>query len=101
MTYQLVLQLPANSVEDYDELVALENDLIANCKPGDEVDGHDFGQGEANIFVITEQPELAFRTFQQVLAGNPRWKEVRAAFRKLDGSEYTAIWPKGARFRIK
>jgi hypothetical protein len=50
MKYQLVLQFQAESVQEFDELVVLE-DLLAEKLPLDsEVDGHDFGSGEFNLF---------------------------------------------------
>jgi hypothetical protein len=41
--YQLVLQWPASSLDDYDALIAAENKLIESLSKTHEVDGHDMG----------------------------------------------------------
>ena len=46
MKYQLVLQFQAQSVQDFNELVVLEDLLAENLPLHSEVDGHDFGSGE-------------------------------------------------------
>jgi hypothetical protein len=60
MRFQAVLQWPAHSFNDYDEMVAVEDLLIAKLSEQSEVDGHDFGTGETNIFVQTDDPRRAF-----------------------------------------
>jgi hypothetical protein len=49
MKYQLVLQLPAFSAEDYDEMIELEKIIEGNLADLGDVDGHDAGSGEMNI----------------------------------------------------
>jgi hypothetical protein len=41
--YQLVLQFQAESVQEFDELVVLEELLVEKLPVGSEVDGHDLG----------------------------------------------------------
>ena len=61
MRYQLVLQFSAEGPQDFETLVDLEK-LIAKRLPADSnLDGHDFGSGEFNIFVLTDRPEESFR----------------------------------------
>jgi len=57
LTSQLVIRFAACSLDDFDRLVALEERLIEKLKDDHDVDGHDFGQGEFNIFVLTQNPE--------------------------------------------
>jgi len=54
--YQLVLQFPS-LVVDYDDLIAIENELSDALGPSANVDGHDLGQSEGNIFIFTDKPE--------------------------------------------
>jgi hypothetical protein len=54
MNYQLVLQFRAESVQEFGELVVLEDLLIEKLPEDSEVDGHDFGCGEFNIFILTD-----------------------------------------------
>jgi hypothetical protein len=66
------------------------------------VDGHDFGSGELNIFIDTDQPAQAFATAQEILGDQPAWADVRAAFREESEKTYVVIWPPGLTdFRVK
>ena len=60
MKYQLVLQLPAGSIQDYNNMVGLEEDIIEAIGKLGDVDGHDFGSGETNIFILTDYPQRIF-----------------------------------------
>jgi hypothetical protein len=102
MDYQLVLQFRGDSLADYDAMVALENDLIAELGHSADVDGHDVGSGETNIFIITDDPLKTFRLSKAVLERKQRLEAVTAAYRRLDGENYTTIWPEGAteEFRV-
>jgi len=96
MTFQLVLQWPASSLGDFDEMVAVEDLLIAKLSQENKVDGHDFGSGETNIFVLTDEPEMAFREIRAILAGHRLWESAAAAYRQIDADEYHVLWPNGA-----
>jgi len=50
MDYQVVLQFRGDSPEDLDATVAMEDDLIEELGDSADVDGHDVGSGETNIF---------------------------------------------------
>jgi hypothetical protein len=91
--YQLVMQWPASSVEDYDELVEIEEFLIENLEHGD-VDGHDAGQGEMNIFVLTDDPEKTFASVKKLLEKRRAWIDVRIAYRATTRDTYSVLWPK-------
>jgi len=95
MKYQLVLQWPARSIKDFDALVEIEDALIANLSGESEVDGHDAGSGEMNIFVMTDRPQSAFDEVKAILASRELWLSIRAAYREVTGSDYTILWPKG------
>ena len=69
MKYQLVLQFAASSTEDFDRLVALEDRMIGELDDLATVDGHDFGLGEFNIFILTDDPAESFGKAQRVVAG--------------------------------
>ena len=60
MKYQLVLQFAVDSMEDFDRLVALEDGLIEELDEAAVVDGHDFGSGQFNIFILTDGPMPVF-----------------------------------------
>lgn len=94
MRYVLVLQWPADSEADYDALVTME-DTLEGVLPAAHgvVDGHDFGAGEMNIFVHTDDPLEAFRDAATSLKTDPRWAHVRAAYRLADDDSYVVVWP--------
>ena len=102
MKYQLALQFPANSIADYDEMIALEDELIEALGTSAKVDGHDCGSGEMNIFVHTGAPEKVFERIRPVVTMRGLLENLVAAYRELTGEEYTVIWPIGFKkqFRI-
>ena len=102
MKFQLVLQFPANSIADYDEMIALEDELIEELGSSAEVDGHDCGSGEMNIFIHTDEPKKVFETIRPVVAKRKLIESLVAAYRELTGEDYTVIWPIGftKQFRI-
>jgi hypothetical protein len=96
MKYQLVIQMKARSIEDCDSLIELEDSLSTAVGTSADVDGHDFGSGEANIFVITPDPTATFAVLKQVLESKGILAQCTVAHRKLDGEEYTVLWPEGS-----
>jgi hypothetical protein len=93
MKFQLVLQFAAAGTRQFDELVALEEDLIQNLPPTSDVDGHDFGSGEFNIFIFTDQPRETFDAARNLIKKSPFQKELRAAYREQGKDEYVILWP--------
>jgi hypothetical protein len=102
MKYQLALQFPASSIKDYDEMIALEDELIKKLGSSAKVDGHDCGSGEMNIFIYADEPERVFETIRPVVAKRKLIENLVAAYRERTGEDYTVIWPIGftKRFRI-
>ena len=101
MKYQLVLQWPASSLEDYDCMIEIEDLLIEQLSDDSQVDGHDQGSGEVNIFILTNAPERAFGDAKEILAARGLLTRARVAFREVGGDEYTVLWPKGLkRFEV-
>lgn len=92
MKYQLVLQFRGDSLEDYDAMVALENELIEELEGTARVDGHDVGSGETNIFILTSNPLKTFQRAKPVLERRKSLEGVTAAYRPIDGEQYNVIW---------
>jgi hypothetical protein len=95
MKYQLVLQWPVSSIQDYDAMIAAEDALIYVLPEGSEVDGHDAGSGEVNIFIHTNAPAQVFDALKPTLADSGLLASARAAFREQSQGEYIVLWPKG------
>jgi hypothetical protein len=96
MEYQLVLQFRGDSLDDFDALVALEDELIAELGDSADVDGHDCGSGQTNIFIRTSEPAATFSRIRLVLQRRRRLDAATAAFRLVKGEHYTVIWPEGS-----
>jgi hypothetical protein len=94
MKYQLVLQWPADAIEDFDRLVEVENILVERLSERHDVDGHDMGSVEMNIFIHTEHPTAAFAEVEKAVAGHSVWADLRAAYREESGEDYVVLWPR-------
>lgn len=97
MQFQLVLQYYARGPSDFDALIAVENWLIAHLKNNPElaeVDGHDFGAGEGNIFVHTNAPVDVFNELKPNLEKLPGFERLRAGYRSFEEDDYVSLWPK-------
>lgn len=93
MQYQLTLQFAGDSLGDYDAMVALEDELTEQLGDSADVDGHDCGSGETNIFIFTPDPAATFQRMRPVLERARQLQAVTAAYREVDGERYTVIWP--------
>jgi len=96
MHYQLVFQLPFSSIDDYDAMIQLEEQLAQALGHLGDVDGHDAGSGETNIFVLTDRPELAFDRVRRGVWGDDLPAGLKVAFRRVDGEAYTVLHSHGA-----
>jgi hypothetical protein len=92
MTYQLVIQF-SEELLTYDELIRLEDKLIDALEGKAEVDGHDLGAGEANIFILTGTPVDTFHDARMVIEGKVSKEHYRSAYREVEGDSYTILWP--------
>lgn len=93
MDYQLVLQFKGDSLGDCDLMVTLEDHLIEALADIAQVDGHDVGSGEANIFIITPAPMPAFERVMTVLERAGLLGSVSAAYRPVAGNKFIVLWP--------
>jgi len=87
VNYQLVIQL---SGDDLDALVRLEEAVVERLGDLGDVDGHDIGRGEMNIFIFTDNPRRAFDRIRPTLTG-----AFAAAFRQVEADSYVVLFPPG------
>lgn len=92
MPYQLVLQFQGRDVDDFEDLIHLEDTLIAHLDERHHVDGHDFGADTMNIYIRTDSPQSAFDEIRQLLH-HSLLDKTKAAYRRSDGNDVTVIWP--------
>jgi hypothetical protein len=98
----LILQWPGSTEADFEALIDMEDEIESHLGDVGTVDGHDFGSGEMNIFIETDEPLKAFAAAKEILGNRPRWAEVRAAFRERSGETYDVLWPPGlSEFAVK
>jgi hypothetical protein len=96
MRYQLILQWPS-SVVDFEVLRALQDLLEAALSADHDVDGNDFGSGDGNIFILTDDPKAAFEQVRSAVGRHPAWPALRAQYRDLeedeDDDDFVSLWP--------
>jgi hypothetical protein len=80
-------------MDDFDRLIALEDALIEGLDDVATVDGHDFGLGEFNIFVLTDDPATVFAKAHGIVINQGVPNVMRSAYRELDGEDYVILWP--------
>lgn len=102
MKYQLTIQFEASSIEDYDQLIEIEEEIENLLGNSHEVDGHDIGSGEMNIFIYTNNPNEAFALIKNNLTEKYN-NTMQVAYRELESEKYNVIWPIGFRgeFEVK
>lgn len=92
-SFQLVLQFQASSLADFDSLTAFEDVLTNSLSTADEVDGHDFGSGEFNIFILSNNPTKAFEAAEKIRQKELPDRIPNAAYREIDGEDFVILWP--------
>lgn len=93
MTYQLVLQFPQTGSADFETMVGIEHVVSEALSGSSEVDGHDIGSDEFNIFIWTDDPAGAFALIERLPAIQPHLGRLRAAHRPADGETFTPVHP--------
>jgi hypothetical protein len=93
--YQLVLQFAPWGDRSFDDLIALEGRLEAIVDLEADVDGHDLGAGEANIFLFTRDPLRTVTHCMPAIAADGLLPLLAAAFRKDGEEQYSRVWPVG------
>jgi hypothetical protein len=93
MECQLALQFAPWGHRTFDDLVALEEHLEAIEDLRAEVDGHDLGSDEANIFLFADDPSRTFTHCLPAIRAAGLVSVLSAAYRKTGEDEYIRIWP--------
>jgi len=93
MRYQVVVQFRATSKEDFSRLIGFEQNLSDALAGSAVVDGHDFGSGEFNVFILTDDPTGAFERIRKVSTEESGQEQMRVAYREVGGETYSILWP--------
>lgn len=92
MQSQLVLKF-RRPVLDTAGVAALEHQLRDTLGDSVELDGHNEGVRDIDLFIITEDPASAFRRCKPVLEQMQVLDRVVAAHRFVGGLQFKVIWP--------
>lgn len=95
MKSQLVLQWCEPNLPDFDQLIAIEESLIAVIDQYGEIDGHDVGAGQCDIFIETHEPMICFDALRLACGGESWFATLAAGYRRLDEQAYKPVWPAG------
>jgi len=90
-----VLQFRTSDTADFDTLVAFEERLIAHLGSSAKVDGHDFGSGELNLFLLTDAPLETAQAAEELRRTIVPSYEPVVAYRELTGETYFVLSPPG------
>ena len=99
MEAQLIIQFTGKSIDDYDKLIEIETALEENLGNDADIDGHDFGSNEMNIFIFTATPEKTFSGAKEIVSGFGILDDMKAAYRDLDDEDevFVVLWPEGSK----
>ena len=98
----LILQFPER-IMNFQNGVKLEewiNTCLRDCKAKADLDGYDWGSGEVNFFVFTDDPRESFQSImalpEEKLSKKMR-KVLKVGYRenKETANAYVLLWPKG------
>ena len=93
MKYQLVIQFPEEMYADLDWIADLEDRLDASIVDA-EVDGHDIGSGEVNIFIHANNPINTFQIAKNILEEDGvELNNIKIAYREISKNNYIPLWP--------
>jgi hypothetical protein len=93
MDYQLVLQFRGDECLEFDAMVNLEDEIQQVVEPIADVDGHDVGNGEMNIFILTADPVATFERAKPLLSAASLLDKVSVAYRDLRSDDFVVLWP--------
>ena len=102
MKYLLVIQFAVDKNVDLNSLTEIEETIIDSIDPKHEIDGHDFGVNEFNIFIYTNDPHDASSQVKRTIRSK-KHKQMKIAYRLSNGEEYKIIYPENftGKFEVK
>jgi hypothetical protein len=89
--FQMALQFKEEL--GFDKLIEMEDLIRKHFDQEADIDGHDIGSGEMNIFIYTNFPEDLLKKILVLPELQTEISEMKAAYRKIHGNIYTCMWP--------
>ena len=93
MKYQITIQISANSTNDFDEMIEFEDELIEILKDIAIIDGHDFGSGEANIFVLTNDQYETYNVIKEKYLNATVKNKYKISCREIKNDNLVILFP--------
>jgi hypothetical protein len=94
MEYMLVLQWPSSSTaKELDQLISLEDQIREDIGDHGNVDGHDIGSGEMNIFIFTEDPQATFERVKNIGSIPNHLSNLKAGYREVGEDDFVPLYP--------
>ena len=93
--YQLIFRIRKASLQQADDVERLERALAERLGDSAELDGHDAGKRDIDIFINTADPAAAFRNSKVALESLELLDRVVVAHRLEGGARFTVLWPLG------
>lgn len=94
MKYQVVMQFTDELEGGFDKLIEIEDIFIENISSIAEVDGHDVGDGQMNIFILTDYPVEVINKILMLLSKDDKiTNKMTAAYRKANEDKFNFLWP--------
>jgi len=96
MEYMLVLQWPSSSTaKELDLLISREDQIREDIGDHGNVDGHDIGSGEMNIFIFTEDPKATFERVKNIGSIPNHMNNLKAGYRGVGEDDFVPLYPEG------
>jgi len=96
MEYMLVLQWPSSSTgKELDQLILLKDEIREDIGDHGNVDGHDIGSGEMNIFIFTEDPKATFERVKNIGSIPNHMSNLKAGYREVGEDDFVPLYPEG------
>jgi hypothetical protein len=94
MKYQLVMQFDEELDGGLNKLIVVEDILEENLSSIADVDGHDIGNGQMNIFIFTDSPSEVLKEILIIFTEEPKLvSAMRIAYREVVGNQFIYLWP--------
>ena len=93
MQYQLVFRFWKSSLESPDQIQSLERALAEVLGDAVQLDGHDVGSRDVDLFLMTPDPAATLRRSKPALEQLALLQKVVAAYRVEGGIRFKVIWP--------
>ena len=94
MDQQLVLQFDLSAPDDFDAVLAVEEQLTEALEGMAEVEGHNVGTRLMHVFIWCDEADETFTSVRDVV-DTEMLDHARAGWRHADDETFTPLWPPG------